>query len=73
MWLWRLICVFRFRYWVVYSRYPATTGAKFLVVRGRLSPDSIDYILVDGPFDYQEDAARALAFWRHQTTVRNRQ
>jgi hypothetical protein len=39
---------------------------KYKVVRQRTGLMAACVELVDGPFDYQEDAARALAFWYAQ-------
>lgn len=53
---------FRRRYWLV--KY----FGKLEVRRGRINPAGFVSMetLVDGPFDTQEDAARALAFWQAQ-------
>ncbi len=59
---------FRFRYWVVrqtlYSDINVT--GKYKVVRQRIGLFESGKELVDGPFDYQDDAVRALAFWYAQ-------
>lgn len=55
---------FRHRYWLIRKPY---TGLR--VVRARLATFATDggcWDIADGPFDYQEDAARALQFWQHQ-------
>jgi hypothetical protein len=56
----------RYRYWLV--EYTMTGQRRIL--RAKLNPISKSYtILLDGPFTTQEDAARALAFWRCQYPV----
>lgn len=58
------------RYWVVYHN----GHGKFVVVLAKRIPkNDLDYttsgvIVMDGPFEYQEDAANRLAFWRRQHT-----
>jgi hypothetical protein len=56
------------RYWVVYHNAHQRT----MVVRQRRHPGvEKDFMMtgvvtLDGPFEYQEDAAQRLAFWNHQ-------
>jgi hypothetical protein len=59
---------FRFRYWVVRQLhiYDINVTGKYKVVRQRTSLTVAGSELVDGPFDYQDDAVRALAFWHAQ-------
>lgn len=54
---------FRYKYWVVWDYILH----KSYVKRAR-STFFFDFstILLDGPFDSQEDAARSLHFWKHQ-------
>lgn len=60
---------FSLRYWVIWSN----TKSQMIVAKSRLSPgnDGLHYstlgvITLDGPFDSQEDAVRALHFWHMQ-------
>jgi hypothetical protein len=59
---------FRRKFWVVrrnYTLLPIT----YRVVKVRFSASTCDRFtdeIVDGPFDYQEDAARAKSFWERQ-------
>ncbi len=57
---------FRMKFWVLASRYINPPRRCFKVTKSRTSLCSWDYEVVDGPFYSQEDAARSLAFWRHQ-------
>lgn len=57
------------RYWLIWNN----PKERFMVVRQRIQPSSgglqynhLESIFIDGPFESQEDAAHALAFWRHQ-------
>lgn len=63
---------FRFRYWLFRGHYTGLT-----ILRNRFNPESflggcqnIGYgDFLDGPFDTQEDAVRAMAFWSHQLGI----
>ena len=64
----RLRNPFRLRFWVVYDNL----RREHVVIRKRFRPRS-EYVytswgcmLIDGPFDTNEDAARSLAFWVRQ-------
>ena len=57
------------RYWLVWNN----PKHRFVIVRQRMQPSSdglsynfIGSVFIDGPFEAQEDAAHALAFWRNQ-------
>ena len=66
----------RLSYWVVFAKQMQ----QCTVIRQRLSPgndstySTMGFVTLDGPFDDQEDAARALAFWTRQyvTPLRTR-
>jgi len=69
VWRWiKSLLPFRIAYWVVFVKNSET----ILVIRQRLSPGNeknygtIGFLTLDGPFHEQEDAARSLAFWKHQ-------
>ena len=69
MWKWiKSLLPFRMAYWVVVEN----KTERMLVIRQRMNPrhecehGTRPFLTIDGPFDEQEDAARSLAFWRHQ-------
>ena len=69
MWKWiKSLLPFRMSYWVVLHKSSDT----IMVIRQRTSPGNegtygaIGFLTLDGPHHDQEDAARSLAFWRHQ-------
>ena len=69
MWRWITGFVpFRMAYWVVLLK----ENGEIVVIRKRTSPGNeftftnLGVLTLDGPHHEQEDAARSLAFWRHQ-------
>ena len=66
-----ILLPFRLRFWVVRNTWIDSIEHEGLykVVKARTQCGACgfgNYELVDGPFDTQEDAARALAFWQLQ-------
>ncbi len=69
MWRWiKSLLPFRMAYWVVVEK----RTDRMIVIRRRTSPgnestyETVGFLTLDGPLHEQEDAARSLAFWRHQ-------
>ncbi len=69
MWRWiKSLLPFRMAYWVVVEK----RTERMIVIRGRRSPGNegtyatVGFLTMDGPHYEQEDAARSLAFWKHQ-------
>jgi hypothetical protein len=59
---------FRLKFWVVFHN----GMQKMVVIKQRLAPwtektyTTMGVVLLDGPFDSDEDAARSLGFWQRQ-------